>query len=389
LDYFLPGADGQLLDARTSIEGGCITLHSRSGRPRAAPAGERGRNPDYVAAFDTIFDRLGTPTNLIERVLLDSAPAKAFPEELRLLAGSDDFATGSLQDVKDRVRARMRAFGRREGMPTNEGNQNKKIRIETSMTEAELAHRVLAIPAARVPVWKGQAPGGTIAGEMLPITDLQRVKPEHVIAALARLGAGDPAPSLGSSGQFEAKTGDGHPYSPEEVFGLAIEEALGIVVQPGAFDAGWGTPAFDVLEEAGLWIVAKPGSARRPNAASSDLADALRSLTPTDEELTWIEGNPRIAVHLVRERHPGLAAKKRSEFISTHGKLFCEHCGLDPIEAYGAEAGSACIEIHHHRTHVAAMGSAHGTVLADLKCLCSNCHRVLHRSLSLGVPFEI
>lgn len=389
MDYFLPRDDGKPLDARVSIEDGCLTLHSRSGRPRSAPPGERGRNPDYVATFDTIFDRLGTPTNAIERVLLDSAPAKAFPEDLRVLAGSDEFASGSLQDVKDRVRARMRAFGRKDGMPANEGNQNKKIRIETNMTEAELAHRLLAIPAASTIVRKGTAPSGTVAVETLPIADLQRVKPEHVIAALARLGAGDPAPKIGSSGQFEAKTGDGRPYSPEEVFGLAIEEALGIVVQPGAFDAGWGTPAFELLEEAGLWIVAKPGSTRRPNAASSDLADALRSLTPTDEELTWIEGNPRIAAHLVRERHPGLAAKKRSEFISDHGRLFCEHCGLDPIAAYGADAGSACIEIHHHRTHVADMGPGHGTVLADLKCMCSNCHRVLHRSLSLGFPFEI
>jgi 5-methylcytosine-specific restriction protein A len=389
LDYFLPEADGKLLDARMTIESGCVTLHSRSGRPRSAPTGKRGRNPDYVAAFDTIFDRLGAPTNAIERVLLDSAPAKAFPEELRVLAGSNDFAIGSLQSVKDRVRSRMRAFGRKSGMPANEGNQNKKIRIETNLTEAELAHRLLAVPTASAPVRTGSSPAGTVSGAPLPIRDIQKVTPDHVIAALARLSAGDPAPSLSWSGQFEAKTGDGRPYSPEEVFGLAIEEALGIVVRPGDIHSGWGTPAFELLEEAGLWIVAKPGSARRPNAVSSNLADVLRSLTPTDEELAWIEGNPRIAVHLVKERHPGLAAKKRSEFINAHGRLFCEHCGLDPIETYGADAGSACIEIHHHRTHVAAMAPGHGTVLADLKCLCSNCHRVLHRSLSLGVPFEI
>jgi hypothetical protein len=342
-----------------------------------------------VAAFDTIFDRLGIPASTIERVLLDSAPARAFPEELRVLADSGDFATGSLQDVKDRIRARMRAFGRKDGMPANEGNQNKKIKVETSMTDAELRHRLLAIPSDAALVPKEMAPVGTVPSERLPDAELQRVKPEHVMAAIARLDAGDLAPSLGSSGQFDVKTGDGHPYPLEDVLGLAIEEALGIIARPGAFDAGWGTPAFEVLEEAGLWIVAKPGSSRRPKAGPADLAGALRSQTPTDEELTWIEGNPRIAVHLARERRPGLATKKRSEFISAHGRLFCEHCGLDPIEAYGADAGSACIEVHHHRTHVADMGPGHETVLADLRCLCSNCHRVLHRSLSLGLPFEI
>lgn len=389
MDYFLPGSDGKPLDARASIDGGCVTLHSRSGRPRSAPVGERGRNPDYVAAFDTIFDRLGTPVNVIERVLLDSAPARAFREELRVLADSSDFAAGSLQDVKDRVRARMRAFGRKDGMPANEGNQNKKIRVVTSMTDAELRHRLLAVPAGPALVPKGMAPIGIVPSERLSDVEWQRVKPEHVMAALARLDAGDQAPSLVSSRQFDAKTGDGHSYSPEDVLGLAIEEALGITARPRTIDAGWGTPAFDVLEEAGLWIVAKPGSAQRPKTAPAELAEALRSLTPTDEELTWIEGNPRMAVHLARERHPGLAAKKRSQFISAHGRLFCEHCGMDPVEAYGADAGGACIEVHHHRTHVADMAPGHETVLADLKCLCSNCHRVLHRSLSLGVPFEI
>jgi predicted HNH restriction endonuclease len=35
------------------------------------------------------------------------------------------------------------------------------------------------------------------------------------------------------------------------------------------------------------------------------------------------------------------------------------------------------------------MQAGHETSLDDLKCLCANCHRVLPRSLSLGMAFAI
>ncbi|OKP81391.1 hypothetical protein BTE77_00020 [Ensifer adhaerens] len=111
----------------------------------------------------------------------------------------------------------------------------------------------------------------------------------------------------------------------------------------------------------------------------------LARFIPTEEEKFWIEGNPKIVSHLVRERQTGLAKLKREEFMSIHGRLFCEDCGLDPTERYGKDAGAACIEIHHHRTHVAEMQPGHQSVTSDLKCLCANCHRVLHRKLALGL----
>lgn len=86
-----------------------------------------------------------------------------------MLAISEDFATGSLQDVKDRVRARMRAFGRKEGMPANEGNQNKKIRIETRMSDGELRDRLLAIPADSARTSDDQASGDTGKSGLLSV----------------------------------------------------------------------------------------------------------------------------------------------------------------------------------------------------------------------------
>jgi 5-methylcytosine-specific restriction protein A len=370
-----------------SIENGRITLHSRSGRPRSRGSNTRGRNPDYVAAFDALFERINAPSAAIKQVLLDSAPARAFSEANRTLATAQDFAGDTLATVRSQIRARMRAFGRSGSMPANEGNQNKKLRIDTNLEDEEIIRRLRMIPAdGATPANDGRAIERI---DRLPAAELRRVGPAHIQAALKRLDAGDPASAFAISRDYDVKTGDGQAYSPKKVFGLALEEALGINAKPGHFSAGWGTPCFDILENSGLWIVPKAASAARPKPSATEVADATGSLIPTDEERIWIEGNPRIAVHLRKERHPGVAAKKRIQFIALHGRLLCERCGLDPVEEYGTSAGNACIEVHHHRTHVTNMQPGHETSLDDLKCLCSNCHRVLHRSLALGLDFVL
>jgi len=184
-------------------------------------------------------------------------------------------------------------------------------------------------------------------------------------------------------------TENGRKYAPRKVFGLALEEALKIDARPAHFKTGWGSPCFDILEASGLWITPRNGSAARPEPTAADIAIASEQIVPTDEERIWIEGNPKIAIHLKRERRPGLAQEKREAFRREHGRLFCEKCGLDPVETYGEDAGEACIEVHHHRVQVARMDEGHETTLQDLKCLCSNCHRVYHRALTVGAPFEL
>jgi 5-methylcytosine-specific restriction protein A len=184
-------------------------------------------------------------------------------------------------------------------------------------------------------------------------------------------------------------TGEGRRYAPKHVFGFALEEAIGVSARSGHFHAGWGKPCFEILEDCGLWIVPRDGGQVRPRAPGNPPTGGSKTVNLTEEEQSWIEGNPKIAVHLVKERQPGLAAKKRARFIADNGKLFCERCRLDPADEYGEEAGAACIEVHHHRTHVADMEPGHVTDLDDLRCLCSNCHRVLHRALTLGVSFDI
>lgn len=103
--------------------------------------------------------------------------------------------------------------------------------------------------------------------------------------------------------------------------------------------------------------------------------------TLSDEDREWAEGNKKLVTHLRRERHPGLASKKRAQFLADHGFLFCERCKLEPRKHFESEDGDACIEVHHSDTMVSQMQSGHLTKLEDLQCLCANCHRYVHRIL--------
>lgn len=97
----------------------------------------------------------------------------------------------------------------------------------------------------------------------------------------------------------------------------------------------------------------------------------------------WVEGTPKLRLHLAKERAPGLADAKKREFIKQHGRLFCQRCELDPVQKYATKAAESCIEVHHAATAVSAMKPGHVTTLGDLECLCANCHRLEHARLRL------
>jgi hypothetical protein len=74
-----------------------------------------------------------------------------------------------------------------------------------------------------------------------------------------------------------------------------------------------GTICFDLLEEAGLSIVPKHSTAdHRPTPIPREVEEGIAKIVATEEEKAWIEGNPKIVAHLVRERQPGLGKLKRA-----------------------------------------------------------------------------
>ncbi len=91
-----------------------------------------------------------------------------------------------------------------------------------------------------------------------------------------------------------------------------------------------------------------------------------------------LEGNPRFVAHLRRERNSKIVKAKKSATLRATGKLCCEACGFDFKEVYG-DAGDGFCEVHH----IHPLSKADGVVkteLSDLAIVCSNCHRIIHRS---------
>lgn len=208
-----------------------------------------------------------------------------------------------------------------------------------------------------------------VAATYAPVTG------EHLLRAARLLVAGFRDHRFGPSTEYDLLF-DIHRLPPKAVFGVAASEALGFPVGPENFSAGEGTLCFRTLRSNGYRIVPK--------------GDAVES-DPTlvsDEDRTWAEGWPRLVTHLRRERGTGLAAAKRAHFRGLHGRLFCERCGMDPVEAFGSLHGEACIEVHHSDTHVGDMRRGHETRLEELRCLCANCHRVTHSELKAGLDAE-
>jgi 5-methylcytosine-specific restriction protein A len=98
---------------------------------------------------------------------------------------------------------------------------------------------------------------------------------------------------------------------------------------------------------------------------------------PSGEEIDGfdvLEGRLLMRLHMIRDRDPRLRAKR---ILHAGGDLSCEACGFDFGKAYG-QRGEGYIECHH--TVPLYFSGERKTKLSDLALLCSNCHRMIHRS---------
>lgn len=113
-------------------------------------------------------------------------------------------------------------------------------------------------------------------------------------------------------------------------------------------------------------------------------------LSDIDLEIVATEGEVRLVSHLRRERNRGLVEAKKIEVLKKTGSLKCEVCGFDFSIVYGGFGKGFC-EVHHIKP-LSTLKDATTTKLNDLAILCSNCHRIIHRSdpmLSISELTEI
>jgi hypothetical protein len=97
-----------------------------------------------------------------------------------------------------------------------------------------------------------------------------------------------------------------------------------------------------------------------------------------DQDMSAIEGNPKIYPHLVRERKQSLVKAKRDWALKANGVIACEVCDVVIADRYSGVSVDVC-EVHH----VLPLSDSEGPVLTkleDLALVCPTCHRVIHRT---------
>ena len=104
--------------------------------------------------------------------------------------------------------------------------------------------------------------------------------------------------------------------------------------------------------------------------------EAIKELPRREYE----EGRKKLVQHslLERVRNVTLVRDAKLIFKKKHGRFFCEVCEFDFAEEYGAR-GKDYIEAHH-RLPISQLSEAVKVKIDDLALVCSNCHRMLHRT---------
>jgi Mrr N-terminal domain/HNH endonuclease len=110
----------------------------------------------------------------------------------------------------------------------------------------------------------------------------------------------------------------------------------------------------------------------------SDYLSTQQQAGLPDVDLSVTEGGKKLVTHLRRERNRKIVQTKKREVLNQTGKMRCEVCGFDFYEVYGSLGKNFC-EVHH-KIPISASEIETETRLEDLAIICSNCHRIIHRT---------
>lgn len=102
----------------------------------------------------------------------------------------------------------------------------------------------------------------------------------------------------------------------------------------------------------------------------------LRPLADLEEQA--FEGCLLARMHLVRERDAAIVSRKKEKEMREKTALRCEACGFDFEARYGSR-GRGFAECHHDRP-LSLLRPGEPTRLSDLRIVCANCHRIIHRA---------
>ena len=103
--------------------------------------------------------------------------------------------------------------------------------------------------------------------------------------------------------------------------------------------------------------------ANRAEVIEDLFPEAAQAISCTERDVSlWAEA-------VIRYRHQTIRV--------VHHEIGEEHCGFDFEKTYG-ERGRDFIEVHH-AVPVSELAAGQRLRMSDLRLLCSNCHRMVHR----------
>jgi len=133
----------------------------------------------------------------------------------------------------------------------------------------------------------------------------------------------------------------------------------------------------------GIWAEfgSHPDKVKQLAALIRSGAEFVESMqeAPSNEGDEFVEGRILTELHKKRERNPNvrkriLAARRKK------GKLTCDICKTQSRSS-DPTLEDATLEAHHLMP--ISMALERKTQLADIALLCANCHRLLHRAISI------
>ena len=115
----------------------------------------------------------------------------------------------------------------------------------------------------------------------------------------------------------------------------------------------------------------------QPLTLENITAEVVEKFQPDDEELTFIEGKVKYALHTRKERNKKVVALKKKLAFDLNPLLPCEICTVSFKEKYGS-VGEGFIEAHHIFP-ISDLTEKTETKVDDLILVCPNCHKMIHR----------
>jgi 5-methylcytosine-specific restriction protein A len=110
------------------------------------------------------------------------------------------------------------------------------------------------------------------------------------------------------------------------------------------------------------------------------LIDNIEEAKTVEEKDEFFEGRILTEVHMRRERHPNIR-KSLLKSRRVAGRLACDMCGCHSYSS-SVVFEDATFEAHH--LVPISKGFERMTRVFDMALLCANCHRLLHRAISIS-----